>query len=212
MGTSLPGGATGELEAESELPEESIALLSENESWFQTRDGMVIGTVLTAATVVAVVASTAVGQSLIGISLPEAATVPVELYLAGFLGSLAFIWARIVVGENDLDEDENNDTAEITAHMLRRMILGLFGSFPLVFGVYVLAGALAITESVGLMGAAFLTGMFVKVIYETFRELVHRVTLSSNAGEGIPGSDGSDSSGTGDNGGAPSSETAAPSR
>lgn len=140
-------------------------------------------------------ASTAVGQSLIGVSLPEAATVPVELYLAGFLGSLAFIWARLVVGENDLDEDENNDTAEITAHMLRRMILGLFGSFPLVFGVYVLAGALAITESVGLLGAAFLAGMFVKVIYETFRELVHRVTLSSRADGGTPGSDGSGPSG-----------------
>jgi hypothetical protein len=184
MGTDLSSGVVDELEAESELPEDSIELLKENESWFRTRDGMGIGAALIAATLAAVVASTSFGQALIGISLPEAATVPMELYLAGFLGSLAFIWARIVVGEHDLDEDENNDTAEITAHMLRRMVLGLFGSFPLVFGVYVLAGALAITESVGLLGAAFLTGMFVKVIYETFRELVHRVTLSSNAGNG----------------------------
>lgn len=156
-----------------------LSAISHNESWFLTWGGMAIGVTLTLVTLLAIGLTTAFGQASVGISLPEAATVPVELYMAGFIGSLAFIWSRIVVGENDLDEDERNDTEDVTTLMLRRMVLGLFGSLPLVFGVYVLAGVLAITE-VGLLGAAFLTGMFVKVIYETFRELVQRVTIPRN--------------------------------
>lgn len=166
-----------------------LAAISHNESWYLTWGGMVFGVILTVMTLFAVGVSTSFGQSLVGIALPEAATVPLELYLAGFLGSLAFIWSRIVVGENDLDGDEDTDTEDVTTLMLRRMVLGLFGSLPLVFGVYVLAGVLAITE-VGLLGAAFLTGMFVKLIYETFREFVKRVALPSKSEERATGSDG----------------------
>lgn len=166
-----------------------LAAISHNDSWYLTWGGLAFGVILTVVTLFAVGVSTSFGQNLVGISLPEAATVPMELYLAGFLGSLAFIWSQIVVGENDLDGKEDNDTEDVTTLMLRRMVLGLFGSLPLVFGVYVLSGVLAITE-VGLLGAAFLTGMFVKLIYETFRELVKRVALPSRSQERETGSEG----------------------
>lgn len=97
-----------------------LSAISHNESWFLTWEGMAIGVTLTLVTLLAIGLTTAFGQASVGISLPEAATVPVELYMAGFIGSLAFIWSRIVVGENDLDEDERNDTEDVTTLMLRR--------------------------------------------------------------------------------------------
>lgn len=171
------------------------ALGIHEKQWFLSPIGILMGIYLSAASLLVAGLTTSTGQTwfsnnVFEISISEAATVPGELYLAGFMGSLAFIWAHLVVGENDLDGNKNDDSPEVTTLNLYRMFMGLVGPLPLVFGIYVLAGVLSVPENVGLVGAAFLTGMFVRLIYRLFREFAHRLLPTAE-----PKPEGSDSTG-----------------
>lgn len=130
-------------------------------------------------------------------------TVPPFVYTYATLGALGYTFTRVVnVGP--------------TAERLTDWTIRVLAALPLAAGTYLFA-ALLLPESVTgegteasrrlLAGLAFLTGLFVDLVYRRLSQLARRLVGDTGGGSGGAGADGGDASSPDERGGAGADDT-----
>lgn len=141
--------------------------------WYESPFGFILVYFYTAVALALCLITTNEVQAWLEIDLTPVG-IPIGLYAAGALGAFGYLFTRLFIAHGDKASESDDSIMTIT---LFRIGLTVIGSLPLVFGVYVLADQLNV-DSIGIVAAAFLTGMFVKTIYGIFGDIADR--LSSN--------------------------------